>query len=130
MPENKVEMNGKKILLVEDDQMISGMYKIKFQQAGYEVVIAENGKDAIEMAADINPDIILLDIILPMVDGFGALEAIKKEPKSKNVPVIMLTNLGTDEDIAKGKELGATDYLVKASLTPGEVLGKIEQYFK
>ncbi len=123
--------NGKKtILLVEDDTMISTMYKTKFEQAKFEVLMADNGADGLELALNNKPDLILLDIIMPQLDGFAVLERLKMSSKTKNIPVILLTNLGTEEDIQKGQELGAKDYLVKANLTPAEVLDKVKKEFK
>ena len=123
--------NGKKtILLAEDDAMISTMYKTKFEQAGFDVLIADNGADGLELALTNKPDLILLDIIMPQLDGFAVLERLKMSSKTKSIPVILLTNLGTEEDIQKGQELGAKDYLVKANLTPAEVLDKVKKEFK
>ena len=76
------------------------------------------------------PDVIMLDVILPQLDGFSVLDQIKQDKTTKKIPVIMLTNLGTEEDKAKGEKLGALDYLVKASLTPGQVSEKIKQALK
>lgn len=123
--------NDKKtILLAEDDEMISGMYKTKLEQAGFEVLAATNGSDALELALDNKPDLVLLDIIMPQLDGFTVLERLKMSAKTKSIPVYLLTNLGTEEDIEKGKGLGAKDYLVKANLTPTEVLSKVKEEFK
>lgn len=123
--------NSKKtILLVEDDEMISMMYKTKFEQADFEVLTAGNGAEGLELALSKKPDLILLDIIMPQLDGFTVLERLKMSSKTKNIPVYLLTNLGTEEDIKKGEELGAKDYLVKASLTPAEVLDKVKKEFK
>ncbi|MDA3839936.1 MAG: response regulator [Patescibacteria group bacterium] len=123
--------NGKKtILLVEDDNMISAMYKTKFEQANFEVLMADNGADGLELALSNKPDLILLDIIMPQLDGFTVLEKLKADTKTKNISVFLLTNLGTEEDIQKGQELGAKDYLVKANLTPAEVLDKVKKEFK
>lgn len=122
--------NKKKILVVEDDGMISSMYKTKFAADGFEVSIADNGVIGLELAKKEKPDIIMLDVILPRLDGFSVLEEIKKDPATKNIPVIMLTNLGTDEDRVKGEKMGALDYLVKASLTPGQVSEKIKKALK
>ncbi len=120
----------KKILVVEDDAMISSMYKTKFESDGFDVLIADNGAVGFELAKKEKPDIIMLDVILPQLDGFSVLDNIKKDKNIKNIPVIMLTNLGTEEDKAKGKKMGALDYLVKASLTPGQVSEKIKQRLK
>lgn len=110
--------------------MISSMYKTKFEADGFSVLIADNGVSGLELAQKEKPDIIILDIILPQLDGFSVLEQIKKDKAIKNIPVIMLTNLGTDEDKKKGESMGAADYLVKASLTPGQVSEKIKKALK
>lgn len=116
----------KKVLLVEDDKMILDMYTLKFTQEGYEVTQAENGKDGLDLAKKIQPDIILLDIILPQMDGFTVLKSVKADPKTKDVPVVLLTNLGQDGDVKKGIELGAVDYLIKANFTPSQVVDKVK----
>lgn len=116
-----------KILLVEDDEMISGMYKTKLTQDGYEIALAVNGIEAIEMVDKEKPDLILLDVIMPGVDGFSVLENFRQEKKIKT-PIIMLTNLGTEEDRKKGETLGATGYLIKASLTPAQLSAEIKKY--
>lgn len=122
--------NGKKtILLAEDDTMISSMYKTKLEQANFNVLVADNGADGLDLALENKPDLILLDIIMPQLDGFAVLERLKMSSKTKNIPVFLLTNLGTEEDIQKGQELGAKDYLVKANLTPAEVLDKVKKEF-
>jgi DNA-binding response OmpR family regulator len=120
----------KKILLVEDDSMISSMYKTKFEAEGFQVFIADNGAIGLELAKKEKPDIMMLDVILPQLDGFSVLEEVKKDKTTKNIPVIMLTNLGTEEDKKKGEKMGALDYLVKASLTPGQVSEKIKKALK
>lgn len=123
--------NGKKkILLIEDDTAISIMYKGKFQADGYEVFAADNGATGLELARKEKPDIILLDIIIPQLDGFSVLGELKKDRNTKDIPVIMLTNLGTGEDKAKGEKLGAIDYVVKANMTPGKISEKIKQILK
>ena len=118
----------KKILLVEDDKMISSMYQTKLEQEGYLVILAENGAAAIDLALAEKPDLILLDIILPQIDGFSVLKQLRAAESTKDIPIVMLTNLGTEEDKAKGEKYGATAYLVKASLTPTQVSGKIKEY--
>ncbi|MFH1255158.1 MAG: response regulator [bacterium] len=120
----------KKILVVEDDAMISSMYKTKFESDGFNVLTADNGIEGLELAKKEKPDIIMLDVILPQLDGFSVLDSIKKDKAVKSIPVIMLTNLSTEEDKAKGKKMGALDYFVKASLTPGQVSEKIKQRLK
>jgi len=118
-----------KILLIEDDEMISGMYKTKLLQDGYEIALAPNGIDAINMVEAEKPDLILLDIIMPGLDGFSVLEDFRQNKKI-TVPIILLTNLGTDEDKKKGEDLGATGYLIKSSLTPGQVSLEVKKYLQ
>jgi|SRR3990167_8311831 len=125
-----MEKSKKKILVVEDDAMISSMYKTKFEADGFEVFIADNGASGLELAKKEMPDLIMLDVILPQLDGFAVLEQIKKDQAIKNIPVIMLTNLGTSEDKAKGETMGALDYFVKASLTPAQISAKIKEILK
>ncbi len=118
----------KKVLIVEDDSVLGSMYKIKFETNGFTVMVATNGSDGLEKAKKDDFDIILLDIIMPQLDGFSVLAELKKDAKTKEVPVIMLTNLGTEEDKKKGKEMGAVDYIVKSSLTPTQVSDKVKEF--
>ena len=115
-----------KVLLVEDDKMIIDMYTLKFNQEGYDIVQAENGKDGLALAKKNITDIILLDIILPQMDGFTVLKELKADDSTKNIPVVLLTNLGQDGDVKKGLELGAKDYLIKANFTPSQVVDKVK----
>jgi DNA-binding response OmpR family regulator len=119
--------NLKTILLIEDDVMISSIYKAKFEADGYKVLIGPDGASGLASAKKDKPDVILLDVILPGLDGFSVLEEVKKDKITKQIPVIMLTNLGTDDDKAKGQKLGAAAYLIKASFTPAEVSDKVKE---
>lgn len=123
---NKNKNMAKKILLVEDDEMLHNMYTQKFKTQGYEVLSAFNGAEGVKIAGEESPDMILLDIIMPKMDGFVALKKIRKNDKTKKIPVIILTNLGQEDDIKKGKELGADDYFIKANHTPAEVVDKVK----
>jgi DNA-binding response OmpR family regulator len=116
-----------KVLLVEDDEMLHTMYTQKFTKEGYEVASAYNGAEGVAAAETSKPDVILLDIIMPKMDGFVALKKLKKNDMTKAIPVILLTNLGQEEDIRKGRELGATDYFIKANHTPQEVVDKVKE---
>ena len=115
-----------KVLLVEDDEMLHGMYTQKFKTQGYEVVSAYNGADGVKLAETEHPDVILLDVIMPKMDGFVALKKIRKDVATAKIPVILLTNLGQEEDVRKGRELGANDYFIKANHTPSEVVEKVK----
>ncbi len=121
-----------KIIIVEDDEMLQGMYGQKFQMEGYQVFSAFNGADGMKMIEAEKPDIILLDVIMPKMDGFVALKKIRKHSDSviANTPVILLTNLGQEEDVRKGRELGANDYFIKANHTPQDVLDKVKALLK
>jgi len=119
-----------KILIIEDEEVLVNMYETKFKSEGYEVYKANNGEEGLKSALEVKPDIILLDIIIPKIDGFMVLKKIKSDPSTKNVPVILLTNLGQEEDIKKGQEEGAADYLVKANMTPSEVVDKVREVLK
>lgn len=121
---------GKKLLIVEDDKMIGSMYKTKLEQEGYIVLVADDGAQGLEMALQEKPDLIMLDVIMPQLDGFSVLQQLRENSSMKRTPIILLTNLGTDEDKAKGEKLGATDYWVKANLTPGQVSEQIKKYIK
>lgn len=117
-----------KVMIVEDEETLSQMYAFKFEKEGFEVRVARDGESALDAVTSFHPDIILLDIILPKIDGFSVLEELKKNAATKKIPVIMLTNLGQDEDMAKGKKMGAVDYLVKADCTPIQVVEKVRAY--
>ena len=119
-----------RILLVEDDEMLHGMYSQKFTQEKFQVISAYNGAEGLEKAEKEKPDVILMDIIMPKMDGFVALKKIKQNKDLAKIPVIMLTNLGQEEDIKKGRELGADDYFIKANHTPGEVVSKVKALLK
>jgi CheY-like chemotaxis protein len=114
------------ILLVEDDSFISGMYQTKLSNLGFQIEVIEDGEAAAaRLQQDPLPDLILLDIVLPKMDGFEILEAIRQSDRTKDLPVILLTNLGQKPDVERGMQLGANDYIIKAHYTPTEVVDKI-----
>ena len=115
----------KKILLVEDDNFIIDIYITKLKEVGFSVQSAVNGEDAIVKIKQSKPDLVLLDIVLPQVTGFEFLQKIKSMPELKNVPVIVLSNLGQKKEVEKGLDLGAVKYLIKAHYTPTEVVKEI-----
>jgi DNA-binding response OmpR family regulator len=122
------EKQQQKVLLAEDDKFISRAYSDGLTRAGFEVLLAVDGKVALEMAKKDKPNIILLDLIMPEVNGFEVLTELKKDDILKDVPVIILSNLGQETDIQKGRELGAIDYLIKANYSMTEVIAKIKKY--
>jgi DNA-binding response OmpR family regulator len=116
-----------KILIVEDDLDIANVYNLKFEKEGFDVYVAADGEDGLNKALNWQPDLILLDIMLPKKDGFSVLAAIKQNEQTKNIPVIMWTNLSNTEEARKAKELGATDYLVKVFNMPAEIVAKAKE---
>ncbi len=115
------------ILLVEDDSFISGMYQTKLASLGYSVEIKDEGEVAWDrLQQDPLPDLVLLDVVLPKKDGFEILEGLRADTRTKNLPVILLTNLGQKPDVERGIKLGADDYIIKAHYTPSEVVEKIK----
>ncbi len=115
------------VLLVEDDVFLSSIYQKKFEMEGYKVTTADNGEKACIEAKKRTPDIILLDILLPKLDGFAVLEKLKADTATKDIPIILLTNLGQKDDVEKGLEAGATDYLIKAHFKPSEIVDKVKK---
>lgn len=107
--------------------MLADMYVTKFVMEGFEAKKANDGQAGFDLVKQEKPDIVLLDIIMPRIDGFGVLKMLKDDAELKGIPVILLTNLGQEEDIKKGQQLGAADYFVKANHTPAEVVQKVKQ---
>ncbi len=122
-----MENNKKKILIIEDDQVILDMYSVKFKESNYNVFTASLGLDGLKIAKKEKPEIILLDVMMPQMDGYTVLRKLKEDKSTKNIPVILLTNLAQSEDREKGKKLGALDYLVKANFTPSQIEEKVSQ---
>jgi len=122
-----VEAKKKKILLIEDDTFISQMYTAKFKQTPHELLSVGDGEEGLALAKEENPEAILLDIVLPKVDGFKILEKLKADETTKNIPIILLSNLGQEANIQKGMSMGALDYIVKAHYTPQEVVERVEK---
>ena len=120
----------KTILIVEDDTILRDLISQKIKKANYDIVVAVDGEEGLKKAKEKKPDIILLDLILPGIDGFGVLEQIKKDPAIDKIPVVILSNLGQKEEIEKGMSLGATDFLIKAHFTLSEIVEKIKAILK
>ena len=117
----------KLILLVEDDSFLTDIYTTKFKEAGFSVESAADGAEAIGKIKEKQPDLVVLDIVLPHADGWEVIETIKKEKKLKNTKVIILSNLGQRSEVEKGLKLGAVKYLIKAHYTPTQVLEEVKK---
>ncbi|MFC1612249.1 response regulator [Patescibacteria group bacterium] len=121
-------MVKKIILIVEDDELLLRALYLKLKKLGYTLASATNGQTAVKVAQRVKPDLILLDLILPKLDGFGVLKILKSDPRLKNIPVIVLSNLGDEKDIQRAKKLGANDYLLKASTKLEQIQKKVFKY--
>src|SRR6266481_7603395 len=119
---------GKKniVFVVEDDDFLVKAYQIKLEKEGFEVWLATDGDEALAtIAQKPKPDVVLLDLMLPGASGFDILAEIKKNEKWKEAPVLIMTNLGQPQDVDKGKELGAADYMIKANTKISDIVGKV-----
>lgn len=115
-----------KILVVEDEELLSSIIVRELANDGHEVKAAYNGEEAVQHASSDTPELILLDLIMPKMDGFQVLDTLKKDPKTSSIPVVVLSNLGQKEDIEKAKSSGAFDYMVKINFAPKEVCAKVK----
>jgi DNA-binding response OmpR family regulator len=122
MPKNK------KILLIEDEGSLVNILRERLSEEGYDISVAVQGEEGLHKMQVENPDLVLLDIILPRLDGFVLLQKIKSDSNLKKIPVIVLSNLGQDEDVSKGKQLGAVEYLVKANHPINSIVNLIRKY--
>lgn len=118
---------NKKILLVEDDKFLRDLFSKKLKSENYEVTESVDGESGLIKAKEINPNLILLDLILPGIDGFNVLKKLKEEVSLSQIPVIILSNLSQEEDIKKALALGAADFIIKANFTPSEIIEKIRK---
>jgi DNA-binding response OmpR family regulator len=120
-------MAKSKIAIIEDDQAISQMYRIKFESEGYTVETAENGVLGLELAENMKPDIILLDLMMPEMNGDEMLEKLRKTSWGKNIKVVILTNVGEQEIPEAVKEMGVSAFILKADMTPRQVVEVIKK---
>ena len=118
------------VLLIEDDPAVLEMYRMKLSLDGYRVNVAVDGEEGLAKAMELKPDIIFLDIRLPKKDGFEVLQALRKNPDTAQIPVIMLSNYGEKELVARGLKLGAHEFLIKANTTPSSLSEGIGEWLK
>jgi len=116
------------ILIVEDEPNLLELYRIALEQAGFAVFTAANGEVGYRMATGNPPDLVMLDILMPKVDGYQMLKLLKRTPETKNIPVIIFSNLSQAEEIEKGLKLGAKDYIIKTSVTPKVMVEKVKRW--
>ena len=121
---------AKKILIIEDDKFLRELIAQKLTKEGYEISEAVDGEKGVEAVKETKPDLVLLDLILPGIDGFEVLSRMKADPLLAEIPVIILSNLGQKDDIERGLKIGAVDYLIKAHFTPAEIIEKVNAVLK
>lgn len=119
-----------KILIADDDAFLIKIYSTHLQQDGHEVITCTDGQSALEQAISQEPDVILLDIMLPRMNGLDVLEEIRSSRQTKSTPVICLSNLNQDEDQKAALDLGANEFLIKAKLTPSQIIEVVHKYLK
>lgn len=116
-----------KILLVEDEPFLSSLLRLKLEKADFEVISAKDGEEALNILGQTKPDLMLLDLILPKKNGFEVLETIRQDPQLEKLPVIIISNLGQEVDISRGKSLGVIEYFVKARLSIDDLVKKVKE---
>ena len=119
-----------KVLLIEDDPFLSSLLANRLKREGFDVLNVKSGNEAVKSLKAFTPDLVLLDLILPGKSGFEVLEEMKSDPQAPKVPVIIISKLGQDADLARGRELGTVDYVIKARTTIDEVVQKVKDFLK
>lgn len=117
----------KHILLIEDDPFLAEIYVARFKGAGFDTEVARDSILGISKAKEKRPDLILLDIVIPNMNGFEVLKMLKKDSETSGIPVVILSNLGEEENVEKGISLGAEAYYIKAHYTPTEVVARVKE---
>lgn len=120
-------MSKQTILLVEDDGFLASIYAQKLEVEGFDVSFATNGEDGLRLAHKDHPDLVLLDLLMPRMDGFEMLEKLKSDEELKEIPVLILTNLGQKEDVERCIQLGAAGYVIKAHSLPSETINRVKE---
>ncbi|MDP3769826.1 MAG: response regulator [Candidatus Sungbacteria bacterium] len=119
-----------KILVIDDDPFILDMYVLKFKDQGFQIDTATDGKAGLEKIKSFKPDIVLLDVVMPKMDGFDVIKKLKEENEPRTFKILFLTNFGQKEDVERGMQLGADGYIIKAHFTPSEVVVKVKEVLK
>ena len=122
-----MEKSKKKILIIDDEKLHLEMYRDRFEEADYQVLTATNGRLGLELAKKEKPDLIILDILMPEMDGYEVIKKIKEDARTKKITILVLSNLAQDDEIKRGLELGADDYIIKTDITPTELLNRVKK---
>ena len=118
---------AKKILIIEDEELLSNLLKNKLSELGYEVSVASNGLEGFQAIKEIVPDLILLDLVMPKMNGFEVMRKMQEDDSISNIPIIIVSNSGQPVEIDKAKKLGAKDWLIKTEFDPQEVIDKVSK---
>ena len=118
----------KKVLIIEDDLFLVRLYQLEFEKKGIKSIVASDGQSALEFLKQNPPHVIVLDIMLPGMSGFDVLAAMKQNPSWKDVPILIVSNLGQEQDIERAKSLGVSEYTVKANMKLVDVIAKVAGY--
>ncbi len=119
-----------RVLFVEDDPTVAQMYRLKLELDGYQVIMAKDGEEGLRLANEVDPDIVFLDIRLPKVDGLSVLEGLRSDDRTRNVPVVILSNYGEQDLVDRGLKLGALEYLIKSQTTPARLSRGVENWLR
>ncbi len=119
-----------RVLFIEDDPTVAQMYKLKLELDGYQVTMAKDGEEGLQLTSEVKPDIIFLDIRLPKMDGFAVLEGLRANEETRQIPVVILSNYGERELVERGLKLGALEYLIKSQTTPANLSRGVEGWLK
>ena len=119
-----------RVLFVEDDPTVAQMYRLKLELDGYQVIMAKDGEEGLRLAREVDPDIVFLDIRLPKIDGFSVLQGLRAADRTRNVPVVILSNYGEQDLVDRGLRLGALEYLIKSQTTPAHLSRGVENWLK
>ena len=119
-----------RVLFIEDDPTVAQMYKLKLELDGYQVTMAKDGEEGLQLTGEVKPDIIFLDIRLPKMDGFAVLEGLRGSEETRHIPVVILSNYGERELVERGLKLGALEYLIKSQTTPANLSRGVEGWLK
>ncbi|MEI7522186.1 MAG: response regulator [Candidatus Saccharibacteria bacterium] len=123
-----VAPTNKKVLLVEDDEALASVYVTRLEAEGFMIQRVPNGEDALSAALEFHPDLILLDVMMPKINGFDVLDILRNTPETANVRIIMLTALSQETDKLRAKSMGVDDYLVKSQVVIADVVAKIKEH--
>lgn len=128
--ETETTNSKQKILIIEDDFFVRDLYSRELTREGFEIETAADGPEGLLKAAEGKPDLILLDIMLPKTSGLDVLRTLKEKEETKDIPVVLITNLGQDSVIREGFSLGAVGYLIKAAYTPTQIIQEVKRFLK